>query len=169
MQSRLGWKATTFAQLKRAAPFLFAHPVNRLCISFCATFDGSEIYCSLEKYVVLLTGSTKLLHLCGSSLIPPSGLLPRHCSFSCSVPVFKPRRRLCLCPPPGLQYGTATGRGQVRGQRSVRLYDELISHAACRRSSPSDRACSPMYQHLVCITWPHMLVYMTTLAAWRSG
>ena len=45
---------------------------------------------------VLLTALTKLLHLCGSSLIPPPGLLPGPRSFSCAVPLFKPCRRLWL-------------------------------------------------------------------------
>ena len=56
-------------KLKTAAPFLFAHPVNRF-YSFVQLSIVQEFIGRLEKYVVLLTALTKLLHLCGSSLIP---------------------------------------------------------------------------------------------------
>jgi len=92
-------RPTTFAQLKRASPFSFVHPVNRLYIVLC-NFRWFRNLLEFGKHVVILTALTKLLHLCGSSLIPPSGLLPAPRSFSCAVPLFKPYRRLWLAHRP---------------------------------------------------------------------
>ena len=92
MQSRLGWKAHNICTVEESGPVFICPPCKPTLYI---------VLCNFRRFRNLLQfGSTKLLHLCGSSLIPPSGLLHRHCSFSCAAPVFKPRRRLCLCPPP---------------------------------------------------------------------
>ena len=169
MQSRLGWKAHNICTVEESGPVFIRPPCKpTLYIVLCNfrrfrnLLQFGKICCSTDWIDKMASPLWFIPHTPIGS--PPQTLLLQLCRTS-----FQTSPAPMPVPPPGLQYGTATGRGQVRGQRSLRLYDELISHAACRRSSPSDRACSPTYQHLVCITWPHMLVYRTTLAAWRSG
>ena len=62
-------------QLNRAAPFIFAHRVNRL-YSFVQLSMVQEFIGVWKNMFILLTALTKLLHVCGSSLIPLIGSPP---------------------------------------------------------------------------------------------
>jgi len=61
-------------QLNRAAPFIFAHHVNRL-YSFVQLSMVQEFIGVWKNMFILLTALTKLLHVSGSSSYPLSGLL----------------------------------------------------------------------------------------------
>ena len=85
-------------KLKRAAPFLFAHPVNRLYSLAQLSMVQECIGVWKNMLLYWLHWQNCFSFVVRASYLHPSGLLPRPRSFTCAVPLYKPcRRRVATC------------------------------------------------------------------------